>query len=98
MPEPMTTFFLHNWMNGQKASDAARHAYEATIPFYRPFYPPTIRVKTKRTTVKVPCPTWSEPFRMCDKVIEVPDGIETIDNAKITDSQPLTAGASTAVF
>jgi hypothetical protein len=35
---------------------------------------------------------------MCDKVIEVPDGIETIDNAKITDSQPLTAGASTAVF
>lgn len=42
MPEPMTTFFLHNWLNGQKIKDAAKNAYNSTIPFYVPIYPPRV--------------------------------------------------------
>lgn len=37
MPEPMTTFFLNDWMGGFRVTDAAQRAYNATKPFYAAF-------------------------------------------------------------
>lgn len=42
MPEPMASLFLRHWLDGMSARNAAEASYRETIPFYLPFYPPTI--------------------------------------------------------
>ena len=98
MPEPMTTFFVQNWLNGQKVKDAAKNAYQATIPFYAVAYPPTTRVKYKTEKVRYPCPTRTNPFKMCEKEQQVPDGVELVANSKITDTELITCGNGNLTF
>jgi hypothetical protein len=98
MPEPMTTFFLHHWMNGQKVKDAARNAYQQTIPFYALIYPPTIKPKFKKVSFKYPCPTWNDPFRLCNGTQDVPNGFDTIQNGKITETELVVGGNGNLTF
>lgn len=92
MPEPMTSFFLHNWVTGQKVKDAAKNAYEATIPFYVPIYPPTI--ETTYTTVEIPypCPTFANPLRMCTKRVQVPNGVKVTPHTYVDQTKLRVAG------
>ncbi|MGK7379766.1 hypothetical protein ACSFXN_18270 [Planococcus sp. 1R117A] len=92
MPEPMITFFMKNWINGQKAKDAANNAYETSKPFWLPLYQPTVQVKYKKTKVPYPCPTWNDPLKMCEYEAEIPDGMDITENIKITDSQLVVSG------
>lgn len=87
MPEPMTTFFLHNWIAGQKVKDAAKNAYDATVPFYVPIYPPTVEIKYKTIEVPYPCPTFTDPFRICTKRIQVPDGVEVTPHTYVEQTK-----------
>lgn len=98
MPEPMTTFFIHNWLNGQRAVDAARNAYQATIPFYGLIYPPTTKVRYKTVAVPYPCPTLTEPLRMCSKQVQMPDGVDLITNSKITETELVVGGSGNLRF
>jgi len=98
MPEPMTTFFIHNWLGGQKVGDAARNAYQATIPFYAAIYPPTTRVRYKKIKVPYPCPTWNDPHKMCEKEVEVQDGVDLITNSKIVETELVVGGNGNTVF
>lgn len=98
MPEPMTTFFVHNWLNGQKVKDAARNAYQTTIPFYIAIYPPTARTRYRRIKVPYPCPTLTDPLKMCEKEVEVPDGVEWITNSKIVETELIVGGNGNLVF
>lgn len=98
MPEPMTTFFIHNWLAGQKAKDAAKNAYEATIPFYLAIYPPTARVKYKRTEVPFPCPTFADPFRTCKKTVDIPDGVEFTPHTYVEQTRLVVSGNQNARF
>lgn len=87
MPEPMITFFIHNWLSGQKVKDAANNAYQASIPFYTAVYPPTTTITYKKVTVKYPCPTWTDPFKICKKKVQVPDGVKFVTNSKIVETE-----------
>lgn len=98
MPEPMTTFFLHNWVTGQSAKKAAEGAYKATVPFYTAIYPPTVQPTYETVTVKYPCPSWSEPTRMCEHQVQVPTGAEFRANPKIVESELVVAGISNLRF
>ncbi|HWS98972.1 MAG TPA: hypothetical protein VN256_01780 [Pyrinomonadaceae bacterium] len=98
MPEPMTTFFVHNWLAGQKARDAAKNAYAATIPFYLPIYPPTTRIKYKKIKVPYPCPTLTNPLKICKKTVEVPDGVEFTPNTYVEQTKLIVAGDQNARF
>jgi hypothetical protein len=98
MPEPMTTFFIHNWLAGQKVRDAARNAYQATIPFYVLAYPPTLRRRYKTIKVPYPCPTWTDPLKMCERELQVPDGVDLITNSKIVETELLVRGNGNTVF
>ena len=98
MPEPMTTFFVHNWLNGQKVGEAARKAYSATVPFYTVAYPPTTRVKYKTVTYKYPCPTPTSPLRMCEGKHQVPDGVEFVTNSKIVETELVVGGNGNLKF
>src|SRR5215216_443103 len=92
MPEPMTTFFLHNWVTGQKVKDAAKNAYEATIPFYLPIYPPTTEITYRTVEVPYPCPTLTNPLRMCTKRIQVPDGVKVTPHTYVKQTELRVAG------
>jgi len=98
MPEPMLTLFVRKWLNGKRAANAARKAYEDSIPFYQVVYPPKVIVKYKKIIVEYPCPTWSNPLKMCRKKVEVPDGFETKTNRKILDSAPVVSGNGSLKF
>ncbi len=98
MPEPMTTFFVHNWLAGQKAKDAAKNAYEATIPFYLPFYPPTTKIKYKKIEVPYPCPTLTDPFRVCKKTVEIPDGVVFVPHTNVEQTKLIVGGDQNAKF
>jgi hypothetical protein len=98
MPEPMTTFFIHNWLKGQKVRDAARNAYQATIPFYMAVYPPTTRIRYKTIKMPIPCPTWTDPLKMCEKEVQVPDGADLITNSKIVETELIVRGNGNTVF
>lgn len=98
MPEPMTTFFIHNWLSGQKVKDAAKNAYQTTVPFFVPVYPPTTRIRYKKIKVPYPCPTWTDPFKMCEKEVQVPDGVDLITNSKIVETQLIVGGNVNTVF
>lgn len=98
MPEPMTTFLLLKWMGGMKIGKAAKEAYEQTIPFYLPFYPPTTRIKMERKEVYVPCPTWDNPLRVCRKYVDVPVGVELVQNSKITETELVVGGDANLRF
>ena len=98
MPEPMTTFFVHNWLNGQKVRDAAKNAYESTIPFYLAIYQPSIRVRQKKIKVKYPCPSLNNPLKLCEKEVEVPDGVDFVPNSKVVETELLIAGNGNLTF
>lgn len=98
MPEPMTTFFIHNWLAGQKAKDAAKNAYEATIPFYLPLYPPTTRIKYKKVEASYPCPTLTNPLRMCKRAVDMPDGVEFVPHTNVEQTKLIVAGDQNARF
>ena len=98
MPEPMTTFFVHNWFSGQKVKDAARNAYQTTIPFYVAAYPPTVRTRCKKMKVPYPCPTLTDPFKVCEKEVEMPDGVDWITNSKIMETELIVGGNGNIVF
>jgi hypothetical protein len=98
MPEPMTTFFLQHWLGGQKVKDAARNAYQQTIPFYGLIYPPTPQIKHKTVKVKFPCPTFSNPLKMCEKDVQIPDGVNLITNSKIIETELIVEGNGNLTF
>lgn len=98
MPEPMTTFFIHNWLNGRNVQDAAKNAYQATIPFYTAVYPPTTKIKYSTVKVPYPCPTWSDPLKMCEKKVEVPSGVDLKTNSKIIETELIVRGDGNIVF
>ena len=92
MPEPMTTFFLYDWIHGKKIKKAARNAYRRTIPFYTIIYPPKVKIIYKKKTITYPCPTWSNPLKTCKKKIKVPNGTKLITNSKILETELIVAG------
>lgn len=98
MPEPMTTFFVHNWLNGQKVKDAAKNAYQATIPFYSAIYPLTTRVRYKKVKMPYPCPTLTDPFKICEKEVQVPDGVDFVTNSKVAETDLVVGGNGNTVF
>ena len=98
MPEPMTTFFVHNWLGGQKVRDAAKNAYQATVPFYVAVYPPTTKIRYKKIKVPYPCPTWTDPLKMCEREVQVPDGVDLITNPKIVETELIVGGNGNTVF
>ena len=98
MPEPMITFFLHNWLSGQHAKNAAKNAYQATIPFYAVAYPPTTRIKHKMIKVSYPCPTFTDLLKICSRDIRVPNGVDLITNTKITESKLIVGGQGNTTF
>ena len=98
MPEPMTTFFIHNWLSGQKVKDAAKNAYQATIPFFVSVYPPTTRVRYKKIKVPYPCPTFTDPLKMCKREVRIPDGVDLRTNSKIVETELVVGGNGNIVF
>lgn len=98
MPEPMTTFFIHNWLAGQKVKDAARNAYQATIPFYTLVYPARARVRYKKINVPYPCPTWDNPLKICEREVSIADGVDWITNSKIVETELVVGGNGNLVF
>jgi len=98
MPEPMTTFFVHNWLSGQKVGDAAKNAYKTTIPFYTVIYPPTMRPRYKKLKVKYPCPTWTDPLKMCEKEVKIPDGVDFVTHSWITETELVVGGNRNLVY
>jgi hypothetical protein len=92
MPEPMTTFFIHNWLGGQKAKDAAKNAYDATVPFYLAIYPPSAKTKFKTVDVTYPCPTFANPLRTCKKSVELPDGVEFTPHTNVEQTRLVVSG------
>lgn len=94
MPEPMMTFFIHNWLSGMKAKDAAKKAYEATIPFFSVIYLPTVTPRYRTQTIDFPCGLEGFPPRVkfCSQEVSIPDGVSYIENSKIGDSKLVVAG------
>jgi hypothetical protein len=92
MPEPMTTYFVHYWLAGQTAEDAARKAYDRTKLFYLPIFPPTTRVTYKSVEITYPCPTLEDLSRTCTKEFQVPDGVEFIPHTNVQQSELVEAG------
>ncbi|MGX9725869.1 MAG: hypothetical protein ACTFAK_00695 [Candidatus Electronema sp. VV] len=98
MPEPMITFFVHNWLNGQMIRDAARNAYNATALLYQVIYPPTLRPLFQTITIPYPCPTWDNPFKMCEATQQIPYGVEPVTHAYITASELIVTGDGNILF
>lgn len=98
MPLPMTQFFLFNWISGQKVKDAAKNAYNSTIPFYLPFYHPVLVNRTKRVRVTYPCPKWNNPLKMCKKRITIPDTPDLVTNDLIKATKLKVSGYKNIVF
>ncbi len=94
MPEPMATFFMHNWLSGQTAKDAAKNGYSATIPFFTPVYVPTVIQKYKNKKVSYPCGFTGFPPKpkFCKKIVRVPNGVKYKTNQKIIDSELVVSG------
>ena len=92
MPEPMTSFFVHNWVTGQRVKDAAKNAYEASIPFYVPIYPPTIETTYRTIEVPYPCPTFTNPLKMCTNRMEVPNGVRVTPHTYVSQTKLRVAG------
>ncbi len=94
MPEPMTTFFMHNWLSGKSARKSAKEAYKASIPFFTPIYPPTVTPKFKKQKVKYPCGMTGIPpkIKYCTKTVKVPDGATYKQNQMIKDSRLVVQG------
>lgn len=98
MPEPMTTFFLQNFLSGQKVADAARNAYQTSIPFWLALYPPTPKVRYKTIIVEYPCPTLFDPLRMCHREIQVPDGVDLIPHSFVQETELVVGGNGNLKF
>jgi hypothetical protein len=98
MPEPMTTFFVHNWLNGQTANQAASNAYQATIPFFLPFYPPVVTIKYKTITWPYPCPTPTNWLKTCTGSAQVPDGITTTPHTYVQQTELVVSGSGGTKF
>lgn len=55
MPEPMTSFFVHDWLAGETAGFSATFAYQHTIPFYALVFPPVATTAFETQNVSTPC-------------------------------------------
>ncbi len=88
MPEPMTTFFIQNWLNHRTASDAAQDAYNRTVPFYKPIFPD--KPQPCFVDKKVPDPL--HPGKT--KTVKVP-GTVMITDQRILDSRLVVGGLGT---
>ncbi len=93
MPEPMTTFFIHNWLSGQTAKKAAKNAYNATIPFFISIYRPTPKIIYKTRTISYPCLKGGR-IKICKRKEKVPNGMKLITNSKIIETRLVVAGNS----
>lgn len=98
MPEPMTTFFLHYWMGGKSAQDAAQSAYEASAPFFSPLLPPKPKIRYREVEVNYPALGGGGTFATRTKRVSLPDGVEFVPNSYIQQSQLLVAGDGSAAF
>ncbi len=98
MPEPMITFFTHNWLSGEKIKNAAKNAYTDTSFFYGLLYPPRTKITYKDIIVEYPCPTFTNLLKKCKKKIRVRKGVKFITNSKITDSKLIVSGNGNMVF
>jgi hypothetical protein len=98
MPEPMITYFLHDYLAGKTVAKAAEDAYRATIPWYLPIYPPTVKITYSTYSVPYPCPTWSEPWRMCSQNIDVPSGVTFTPHSNVLESELLVIGDGSVTF
>jgi hypothetical protein len=98
MPEPMTTYFVHDYVGGKAVGQAATDAYTATIPWYFAIYPPTAHITYSVVDVPYPCPTWSDPFRFCHQEVQIPTGVNFTPNPKILESELLVEGDTSVRF
>lgn len=104
MPEPMTTFFMQNWLGGVNAVNAAARAYDSSVPFYALAFPPTPETRYRVVEFQYPCGShWegtpSHPVvDFCTGRAEVPEAAGLAPNAKIAGSALACAGAVNAAF
>jgi hypothetical protein len=98
MPEPMTTFFLHYWLGGKSAQEAAQAAYDASVPFFTPVLPPKPKICYRDMDVDYPALGGGGTFATRTKRISVPDGVEFVPNSYIQQSRLLVAGDGNAAF
>jgi hypothetical protein len=98
MPEPMTTFFIHDYVDGKRVSQAAHDAYTATIPWYLVIYPPTPHITYSTVSVPYPCPTWTDPFRICWEQIDVPTGVDFTPHPKVLETELVATGDGNTTF
>jgi hypothetical protein len=100
MPEPMMTFFIHNWLSGMDAKESAKKAYKATIPFFTLIYRPKIIPLFKNENISYPCGIEGFPpkIRFCTQTISIPDGVRYKPHDYITDSELIVAGATNCTF
>jgi hypothetical protein len=98
MPEPMTTYFIHDYLGGKPVAQAARDAYNATIPWFFAIYPPTPHITYSTVQVPYPCPTWADPFRFCHQDIQVPTGVDFTPNPKVLETELLVEGDGSVTF
>lgn len=98
MPEPMMSFFIHNWLSGMKVKDAAKKAYEASIPFFSAVYLPVIIPRFQTMEVPYPCPIWNDPLRICHTNVQVPDAPKIVTNNKIISSKLVVKGDASLKF
>lgn len=104
MPEPMTTFFMQNWLGGVSAANAAARAYDGSFPFYALAFPPTPDTRYKVVEFQYPCGahwegTPTHPVvDFCTGSAEVPEAAGLAPNAKIAGSALACAGDVNAAF
>ncbi len=55
IPEPVTTFFLQNWLDSRTASQAAQTAFDTSVPFYSLVFPPAATTQFTPVTQSVWC-------------------------------------------
>jgi hypothetical protein len=61
-------------------------------------YPPTPKILYKTIKVRYPCPTWNNPSKMCEREVEVPDGVDLVTNSKIRETELIEGGNGDTVF
>jgi hypothetical protein len=101
MPEPMTTFFMNDWISGQfTASQAAARSWNGSIPWYSLVYPPVATAQFRSATVTYPCGgswditkwPWVWVTKYCSVTVQVPVGVNLTPHPNILSSQPVLAG------
>jgi hypothetical protein len=101
MPEPMTTFFMNDWISGQfTASQAAQRSWNGSIPWYSLVYPPVATTQFQSATVRYPCGgswditkfPWVWVTKYCSVTVQVPVGVNLTPHPNILSSRPVFLG------